>query len=275
MPHGNSYGTGVTNVRNVVYPNNGNDNDLRCHDYYSADKVDIEFPHTFRAARAEYSRSMAGKTYGSVILPYAFESNDDIQAYILSSSKGENQLTFAKASYVPEHTPFVFKKINAAANNAQLIMTNADYGIIVNATRSTNAAEDTWDASTSYTGAPYEVSTSLSGWKSLGYYVKEDVTDYDGLYFVQNDKFKAADGTLNLYDHRVLFRPDAAGAAKSFSLTFVDDAGVTAVDAAEVEAGTVDAAVYDASGRRIDKARRGMNIVRMSDGTVRKVISNK
>ena len=267
LPHGSKDVTGVDNV--VYTETNG---ELRCDRYYSIDKVDIEFPRTFRAAIAEYSRSMTGKTYGSVILPYAFESNDDIQAYILSSSKGENQLTFAKASSVPAHTPFVFKKINAAANNAQLIMTNADYGIIVNATRSTNAAEDTWDASTSYTGAPYEVSTSLSGWKSLGYYIREDVTDYDGLYFVQNDKFKAADGTLNLYDHRVLFRPDAAGAAKTFSLTFVDDAGVTAVDAAEVEAGTVDAAVYDASGRRMDKARRGMNIVRMSDGTIRKVV---
>ena len=266
---------GVTDVTNVVYPLGGNQPVFRCPKYYSIDKVDIEFPHTFNTNEAVYSRTMGNKEYGSVVLPYEFTTNSDIQAYSLSrENKNPLILTFTDVQTVPAHTPFAFKRLN----NAEFLMKddNGNFGITVHATRSTNAAEQTWsDAGpiTAY-GSSYEGSTGLSNWKTKGYYVKETVTDYDGMYFIQNSEFKRATGNLNLVDHRVLFYPtDVTGASKFFTLSFSDDEVVTAIEAAETEQALRQAAgIYDTTGRRQTTAHRGLNIVRMSDGTVRKVL---
>ena len=265
----------VDNVTNVVFSYNGNENDLRCPNYYSIDKVDIEFPRNFKTNEAVYSRTMGNKEYGSVVLPYAFTSNSDIQTYSLSEQNGDmTKLKFTDVQTVPAHTPFAFKRLN----NAEFLMKDdsGNFGITVHATRSTNAAEETWSQPgpiTAY-GSPYEGSTGLSNWKTKGYYVKETVTDYDGMYFIQNSEFKRATGNLNLVDHRVLFYPtDVTGASKFFTLSFSDDEVVTAIEAAETEQALRQAAgIYDTTGRRQTTAHRGLNIVRMSDGTVRKVL---
>ena len=93
------------------------------------------------------------------------------------------------------------------------------------------------------------------------------------MYFVQNDDFKRAVGPLNLVDHRVLFYPtDGSGAASFFTLSFVEDDIATAIEAAETEQKLSEATeIYDASGCRLEEARKGLNIIRMSDGTVKKV----
>ena len=102
--------------------------------------------------------------------------------------------------------------------------------------------------------------------------MKETKTDYDGMYFVQNNEFKRAVGPLNLVDHRVLFYPtDGSGAASVFSLSFEDEDDIaTAIEPAEQTLSEA-TEIYDASGCRLSEARKGLNIIRMSDGTVKKV----
>ena len=269
----------VTNVTNVVYSYNGDASDLRCPKYYSIDKVDIEFPHSFKTNEAVYLRDMTGKQYGSVILPYDFTSNSDIQAYSLSKQNmNPLVLTFTDVQTVPAHTPFAFKRLNSNPQSTEFLMkdNSGNFGIIVNATRSTNAAEKTWTSAgpDATIGSPYIGSTGLSNWKTKGYYVKETVNDYNGMFFVQDNEFKRAIGPLNLVDHRVLFYPtDGSGAASVFSLSFEDEDDITtAIEAAETEQALSEAAaIYDASGCRLSEARKGLNIIRMSDGTVKKV----
>ena len=271
----------VTNVTNVVYSYNGDASDLRCPKYYSIDKVDIEFPHSFKTNEAVYLRDMTGKQYGSVTLPYEFTTNSDIQAYSLSKQEMKNgsvnRLTFTDVASVPAHTPFAFKRLNSNPQSTEFLMkdNSGNFGIIVNATRSTNAAEKTWTSAgpDATIGSPYIGSTGLSNWKTKGYYVKETVTDYDGMYFIQDNEFKRAVGNLNLVDHRVLFYPTDNTTAKFFSLSFSDDEVITAIEAAETEKTLREATdIYDATGRRQVAIKKGLNIVRMSDGTVRKVI---
>ena len=222
---------------------------------------------------------MGGKEYGSVTLPYAFKSNSDIQAYALTKQVKENGkvigLTFSNVQTVPEHTPFAFKRLG----KAEFVMkdNSGKFGITVYPTRSTSAAEKTWTvaggAPEETAGTPYDGTTGLSNWKTKGYYVKETVNDYAGMYFVQDNEFKRAIGPLNLVDHRVLFYPtDAAGAASYFTLSFEEDDIATAIEEAETEQTLSEATeIYDASGCRLSEARKGLNIIRMSDGTVKKV----
>ncbi len=50
------------------------------------------------------------------------------------------------------------------------------------------------------------------------------------------------------------------------------DKSVTAIDAVEVDRNADVRDIYDANGRQTDSARKGLNIIRMSDGTVKKVM---
>ena len=278
LPHGSQ---AITDRQNFVYSYNGDANDLRCPKYYSKDKVDIEFPRQFKTNEAVYDRTatMGSKEYGSVTLPYDFKSNSDIQAYALTKQVKENGevmgLTFSSVQTVSEHTPFAFKRLG----KAEFVMkdNSGNFGITVYPVRSTNKSEGTWTvaggAPEETAGTPYDGTTGLSNWKTKGYYVKETKTDYDGMYFIQNDYFKRAVGPLNLVDHRALFYPtDAAGAASVFALSFVEEDMATAIEEAETEQTLSEATeIYDASGCRLSEARKGLNIMRMSDGTVKKV----
>ncbi len=185
LPHGSKE---VTNRQNVVYSFGGNQNDLRCPKYYSEDKVDIELPRNFKTQAAEYKRTMSN-SYGSVVLPYAFTTNSNIQAYTLNAEY-TGMMYFKDAKTVAAHTPFAFKKL-ASGTEAIFTMTNNNFGITVYATRSTNAAEDT---RTGAKGSPYTAGTNLSGWMAKGYYVTETVNDYSDAYYIANEKFYKADG---------------------------------------------------------------------------------
>ena len=275
LPHGSQ---AITDRQNFVYSYNGDANDLRCPKYYSKDKVDIEFPRQFKTNEAVYDRTatMGSKEYGSVTLPFEFKSNSDIQAYSLNEqNQNMTELKMVNVQTVPEHTPFAFKRLG----KAEFVMkdNSGNFGITVYPTRSTSAAEKTWTvaggAPEETAGTPYDGTTGLSNWKTKGYYVKETKTDYDGMYFIQNDYFKRAVGPLNLVDHRALFYPTgAAGAASVFALSFVEEDMATAIEAAETEQTLSEATeIYDASGCRLSEARKGLNIIRMSDGTIKKV----
>ncbi len=265
LPHGSQT---VTDGENVVYSYNGDANDLRCPRYYSEDRVDIEFPYDFITHEAEYKRTMSTEC-GSVVLPYAFTSNDNVRAYTLDEEH-EAAMWFVSTETVPAHTPFVFKKLSggSTADFTQIDPGN-NFGITVYATRDT--AEDP--------AGPYAASTNLGGWTAKGYYVNQTLDSYSDLYYIRGDKFVRANGeSLLFYPHRVTFHGTWAisssgspSGAPSYDIRFRDSnttgiGTIDAIDAAEAQA------VYDITGRQIPAAKRGMNIVRMKDGTTRKVI---
>ena len=256
----------VSNVVNVVYSYNGDGNNLRCPNYYSEDKVDIELPREFKTAKAEYSRTMSSN-YGSVVLPYAFTTDANIQAYTLDEEHTETMF-FKDATTVAAHTPFAFKKLQSG-NTADFVMTDVDFGITVEATHTTSAEEG---------GEPYTHSENLGGWTTKGYYINETVADYNGAFYIAGDKFYKASAALTLYPHRVTFhgawtKSGTSGDARFYNINTVSDSEtITAIEAADLRhTRSVAAEVYDVAGRRLPEMVKGLNIVRMNDGRVRKV----
>lgn len=278
----------VTDVVNVVYTDTGDENKLKCPNYYSEDKVDIEFPRNFLTKKAEYYRAMS-TTYGSVILPYDFTTDSYVQAYTLDEEHIPT-MYFKDTQTVLAHTPFAYKKLttatftenNTSKSGAQFINedTNGNFSITVNATHTTSAEEG---------GEPYTRSTILPGWKTKGYYINETVVcdgnDYSGVFYISGDKFYEADGPLTLYPHRVTFHgiwekpiPGSSNygttGTRTFEITTVSDSQIAdAIDAAEVRMTEREANdIYDVQGRRHNAMQRGINIVRMKDGSVRKTM---
>ena len=234
--------------------------------YYSEDKVEIELPREFKTTKAEYSRTMSNN-YGSVVLPYAFKTDANIQAYTLDEEHTETML-FKDATTVAAHTPFAFKKLQSG-NTADFVMTDQGFGITVKATHTTSAEEG---------GEPYTHNENLDGWTTKGYYINETVDDYNGAFYIAGDKFYKASAALTLYPHRVTFhgawtKSGTSGDARFYNINTVSDSEtITAIEAADLRhTRSVAAEVYDVVGRRLPEMVKGLNIVRMNDGSVRKV----
>jgi len=234
--------------------------------YYSEDKVEIELPREFKTAKAEYHRTM-NSNYGSVVLPYDFTTNENIQAYTLDEEHTET-MYFKDATTVAAHTPFAFKKLQSG-DTADFVMTDEGFGITVKATHTTSAKEG---------GAPYTHSENLGGWTTKGYYINETVTDYNGAFYIAGDRFYKASAALKLYPHRVTFhgawtKSGTSGEAQFYNINTVSDSEtITAIEAADLRhTRSVAAEVYDVAGRRLPEMVKGLNIVRMNDGRVRKV----
>ena len=275
----------VTDVVNVVYTDTDDSDKLKCPNYYSEDKVDIEFPRNFLTKKAEYYRAMS-TTYGSVVLPYEFKTDSYVQAYTLDEEHVPT-MYFRDTQTVTAHTPFAYKKLttatftenNTSKSGAQFINEdpNNDFSITVYATHTTSHEEE---ISAGTAGTPYEANTNLGGWTTKGYYIEETVSDYAGTFYIASDKFWLADGALTLYPHRVTFHgawengtPGEASGARYYNIAVAEEQLTDAIEAADMRQTEREARdIYDMQGRRMDSLRHGLNIVRMSDGSVRKVI---
>ena len=270
----------VSNVVNVVYSYNGDGNNLRCPNYYSEDKVDIEFPREFKTTKAEYSRTMKAATqYGTVILPYEFTTNESVQAYLLRAEH-TGTMWYEEVESVPAHTPFFYSKKTESDTNVNFNKTVANYGITVEATHTTSNAEG---------GQPYDAASGMDGWTTKGYYITETVDASSGnTYYISGDKFWRATGTLKMYPHRVTYQgqwqydPDATEAPAMLNVITMgasetgDDLPSevsTAIEAAHLRSLQQNARdIYDAQGRRQSELKSGLNIVRMADGTTVKIV---
>ena len=275
MPHGISKSdyTNYTDLPNLVFNDGGT---LKAANYYSEDKVDIEFPREFKTTKAEYSRTMNAATqYGTVILPYEFTTNESVQAYLLRAEH-TGTMWYEEVESVPAHTPFFYSKKTASDTNVNFNKTVANYGITVEATHTTSNAED---------GQPYDAASGMDGWTTKGYYITETVDARSGnTYYISGDKFWRATGTLKMYPHRVTYQgqwqydPDATEAPAMLNIITMgaDDLPSevsTAIEAAHLHSLQQNARdIYDAQGRRQSELKSGLNIVRMADGTTVKIV---
>ncbi len=91
-------------------------------------------------------------------------------------------------------------------------------------------------------------------------------------YFISNNKYwHAADNTNKSKGYRAYIVLKNGSGAKGLRYSFGNDGdGTTGIDGAETEAAEV-VAVFSIDGRRQNALQRGVNIVKMSDGTTKKV----
>lgn len=283
LPSGNVQPT-TGDLENVVYT--ASDNTLQCDKYYSEDKVDIELPHRFHADLATYERP-AGNVYGSVMIPYPvkMEDSDDaeFQPFLLKHELN-NHMFFEGSLEVAANTPFVYKRKTADDMTFRM--------------------EDIWVESTyDVDGATADNIHEDFAWTAQGFYVNHEIPsrygvfmiptkdDYPGtveepygwdhVYYLAKNRFYRSDDfqPMKIAPHRVLFYGlwekyngiDPEFAPSEF--TFEEVGLVDAIKEAEMrQEGDKAAAIYDANGNRLNEMQRGLNILRMSDGTVKKVI---
>ena len=202
------------------------------------DGYPMEVPASTSATAASYSRTMANQ-YGTICLPFAVESNDAVKFYTLGEISGD-VLTINEAATLPAGTPGIVEKVSGDA------ITCKGTGALSN---------------------PVDVDGAL---KFYGSFEKKTIAaaDYTGnIYAISNNKFVQAENQINLPAFRAFFAAES-GEAK---LRIAPNEDVTAINSLASEAASRVVGVYGVDGAQRNSLQKGMNVVKMSNGSVRKV----
>lgn len=202
------------------------------------DGYPMEVPASTSATAASYSRTMANQ-YGTICLPFAVESNDAVKFYTLGEISGD-VLTINEAATLPAGTPGIVEKVSGDA------ITCTGAGALSN---------------------PVDVDGAL---KFYGSFEKKTIAaaDYTGnIYAISNNKFVQAENQINLPAFRAFFAAES-GEAK---LRIAPNEDVTAINNVAGEATSLVVGVYGMDGAQRNSLQKGMNVVKMSNGSVRKV----
>ena len=267
----------------------------------------LEFPRTFKTNAAYYSYPYGHEEFGSVILPYEFVSNNDAQAFTLHHEV-PNKMYLEYSDRVPAHTPFIYQNKRSSKNSAYLntIDETDNFGVTVYATHTTAQREGGTPYLTTAANNT-SIDPDFDIWSAKGFYVTDTLwynpnpslyptrqpyyTAPGQVYYIKNNKFVKAMG-----EHLVIRRNMAlfygywtmgidavAGEAKEYSFEFGNPNGeMTGIDGFSVSEAVDKArtreddenivAIYDISGHRLKSVQKGVNVLRMKDGTTRKLI---
>ncbi|MBQ1973026.1 MAG: hypothetical protein II222_01550, partial [Paraprevotella sp.] len=221
----------LTNEKNVVV--NG-----VCEQLVLTDKSPLNISNEFEATSATYTRAMSND-WGTVILPYAVTSNEEVKYYELTevSTGASDVMTFTLVDVLEASKPGAFKKQTGAAevalsaNNAAVAVTNDTEGV---------CAVDGWTMTGSYTAQTIDVTQDASY----------------AYYYISNNQFWHATGSLTLNPFRACFKSLSASEVKNFMIS-LDDNQLTGIDDAHATANSL--VVFGERGRLVMEAGCDVN----------------
>ena len=205
---------------------------------------------TLTAAQASYTRTMSTQ-FGTIYLPYEVESDETVKYYTIDRLEG-GVLYLEAVETLEAATPAIVEKVGEGT------------GI-------TAAAENV----TLYT----EGNDPEGDLQLIGSFQEQTIlaSNYVGqnIYAISNDKFVQATESITLKPFRAFFlhTPSTTGAAPArLSLGFATDSEeATAIQRLTGQSATV-VGIYSTGGARQASLQKGINIVRLADGTTQKVM---
>ena len=193
------------------------------------------------ATAATYSRTMT-KKFGTICLPYAVSSTADVKYYTIGSLDGD-VLTLKEETVLDAGTPAIVEKVSGESITA------------------------TGSGALAAAGAPTD------NLELIGTFEEKTVlaADYAGknIYAIKNNQFVQGLNSITVPAFRAYFTADASAEA-NLRLGFGDEA--TAIEKLTGKNGVEVEAVYSVSGASQPALQKGINLVKFSDGSVKKVI---
>lgn len=195
-------------------------------------------PFTTYLIQDEYSRTMSNQ-WGTICLPYATQTTDDVQLYELSSvDLTAGVMKFSPVESLSANTPAIFK---TTAANATFPVVEADEA----------------------TDFVVSASAQADGWTAKGSYYDQELdpaANASDIYYISGGKFYYANQAFVVGTFRAWFETtkSAGSMAPSFSIGLDEEAAdLKFVEKAD---GTVEM-IYNISGKRLQQMEKGINII--------------
>lgn len=235
---------------------------------YDAYRINLADNYNFRApfavstvGGATYTRDLGTNTWGITVIPFALEITADTpEIYVLSSeSQEESRLYFQRVASgtIPAGSVILYYNENGGV----ITLSGSNIAQTVEGFNIRQTAVDGWFAAQSY---KHQVIEDVQA----DPYLK----DYE-VYAISGNKFVHATKKLTLKPFRALYlcKKGSAAAKASFAISLEDES--TGIQQHLNLSETREAEVFDVMGRRVSAPVKGITIIRMPNGTVRKVLN--
>lgn len=202
--------------------------DTECQKLVLSEDAAFFAPKAFTAAEVSFDRDFAAGRVNTFVLPFTFTVPDGISVTKLNKVEGTT-LTFSPVTTAEANTPYLIETNEARPFDA---LTNVEVA------------------------ATATVDVTVSGVTHHGAFDSETVTSGETTYYGWNENgefVKATTGTLLPF--RTYLTTNAAQAAPAFKVIMDKPTGIDAITTTET-----DGAIYDLSGRRVEKAVKGIYI---------------
>ena len=232
-----------------------------CENLVVEDMVEINIAKPFTAKTVKYERELNGETWGTVCLPFAVNTDSKVKYYTVKGFVNGAIKVKAVAS-VPANVPCIFKKLTSddvlsvEGEEKDVETTNA---LLV----SPKSADGVFLAG-SYRNNIIVGETGVAGAAS-------------GVYYLEANNFMQGDDVIQLDTYRAVIdtrectsNTSSARTRSAMSQSFETELA-TAIEEADAEEAT-GTEFFNANGIKTNGMTSGVNIIKYTDGTVKKVI---
>lgn len=202
--------------------------DTECQKLVLSEDAAFFAPKAFTAAEVSFDRDFAAGRVNTFVLPFTFTVPDGMSVTKLNKVEGTT-LTFSPVTTAEANTPYLIETNETRPFDA---LTNVEVAV--------TAAAD----------------VTVSGVTHHGAFDSETVTSGETTYYGWNENgefVKATTGTLLPF--RTYLTTSAAQAAPAFKVIMDKPTGIDTITTTET-----DGAIYDLTGRRVEKAVKGIYI---------------
>ena len=175
-------------------------------------------------------------------------SNENVTYYTAGTINGD-VLTLTSAEEVPAGTPAICKFGSEGSNTITAANVNVVTGV-----QTESVTDDAITLIGSFTAKTIDATATT-----------------DNVYAISGGKFVRATKTLNLKPFRAYFTTSGSAPSNGFSIA-VDDDSITAINALTGEGEVTIASIYSADGKQVNDLQPGLNIVKLSNGKVQKIL---
>lgn len=241
---------GTNTLTNIYAATDGKNiikGDGTCEELVLTDGVEFTSATDFTAASATYTRNAPNK-WATICLPYAVSSNENVTYYTAGTINGD-VLTLTSADEVPAGTPAICKFGSEGSNTITAANVNVVTGV-----QTESVTDDDITLIGSFTAKTIDATATT-----------------DNVYAISGGKFVRATKKLNLSPFRAYFTTSGSTSSNGFSIA-VDDDSITAINALTGEGEVTIASIYSTDGKQVNDLQPGLNIVKLSNGKVQKIL---
>ena len=211
-----------------------------------------------------------GTNWSTIVLPFSmpilpgWEVKEFGGLELRNDGSGDElKLTFKAVSgnRLEAGKPYIFRTSNEATDE---FLSSPDGGLEVNTTIKSDGLIDVDDYNVEFVGVYTNGTIPASA---------ADINEGPQYYFISSNKFyRSVTGTNAIKGFRAYFKVSlkegGVSTLRSLSMQVGDETIIEATESAE----PIVVAIYDVTGVRLEETKPGINILRMSDGTTKKVL---
>lgn len=256
-PEGTSVGESTSNV--LVKTNTAGT--YKCENLQLNDDVIAQFTTktNFTAdTKVTYTRAATGSGWGTIYLPYKPEVEEGVSYYELTSSS-ESSLTFTRVDNPSANTPYMYKKESEGVMSVTNEITEVGFSLVGDYNKYEGELDDNG----------YQlvgILTNSSIVESEGTEAKagyNQIVDPNAYYFKNTDrKFYSLNQRFNMKAFRCYLTTTNNSARQNvLGISYEENDEPTGVSFIESEDGNTVDVIFDLNGRRLQNAKKGINII--------------